>query len=145
VTVRDAVLTRLMRCSRQTRELAELVSMSPAKMERGLCESVGGDHAAAIDEGVTRGLLSGPIDAIGFRHELARLAVQSTVTPERARVLHEQVLKALVERGADLARIAFHAACANNASAVLKYAPLAGKEAARLGAHREALHTSAWF
>ncbi|HLQ13493.1 MAG TPA: AAA family ATPase [Steroidobacteraceae bacterium] len=138
VTVRDAVLSRLLRCSAPARELAELVSMSPGKTERWLIQGVIGDRGLAIDEGVSRGLFAAQTDAIGFRHELARLAVQGTVTPERARAMHEGLLQALVERRADLTRIVHHAAGADNAAAVLEYAPLAGKEAARLGAHREA-------
>ncbi len=138
VTVRDAVLARLLRCPAPVRELAELVSMSPGKTERWLIQAVIGDRGSAIDEGVSRGLFAALTDAVGFRHELARLAVQSTVTPERARALHEKLLQALVERRADLTRIVHHAAGADNAAAVLSYAPLAGKEAARLGAHREA-------
>jgi ATP/maltotriose-dependent transcriptional regulator MalT len=137
VTVRDAVLARLLRCSRPTREVAELVSMSPGKTERWLIQSVIGEHGAAVDEGLSRGLFAAQTDPVGFRHELARLAVQSTVTPQRVRALHDQLLQALVEHRADLTRIVHHAAGADNAAAVLNYAPLAGKEAARLGAHRE--------
>lgn len=138
VTVRDAVLARLLRCSRPTRELAELVSMSPGKTERWLIQSIIGERGAAVDEGLSRGLFAAQGDAVGFRHELARLAVQSTVTPERARALHDQLLQALVEQRAELTRIVHHAAGAGNAAAVLDYAPLAGTEAARLGSHREA-------
>src|SRR5882672_10294112 len=138
VTVRDAVLARLMRCTLPTREVAELVSMSPGKTERWLVESAFGERGAAVEEGISRGLFVMQADAIGFRHELARLAVQSTATPQRARALHEKLLQELVERHADLTRIVHHATGADNAAAVLKYAPLAGREAARLGAHREA-------
>jgi DNA-binding CsgD family transcriptional regulator/tetratricopeptide (TPR) repeat protein len=136
-TVRDAVLARLMRCSAPTRELAELLSMSPAKTAQWLIESVIGVSQTAIDEGVRRGLLVAQSDAVGFRHALARLAVHSTVPAERARAMHEQLLQALVKKGADLAELVHHATLANNAAAVLKYAPLAAKEAARVGAHRE--------
>jgi DNA-binding CsgD family transcriptional regulator/tetratricopeptide (TPR) repeat protein len=138
-TVRDAVLARLMRCSPSTRELAELVSISPGKTEAWLLESVLGARASAVDEGVVRGLLSAHSDAVSFRHELARLAVHSTLPPERARAMHDRVLAALVEHGgADLSELVHHAMLANNAAAVLEYAPLAGRDAARLGSHREA-------
>jgi ATP/maltotriose-dependent transcriptional regulator MalT len=137
-TVRDAVLARMVRCSHPTRELAELVSMSPGKTDEWLIESVIGARPEAVDEGVTRGLLHAQGEAIGFRHELARLAVLSTVAADRARTLHERVLQALVSHGADPAALVHHATLANNAAAVLKYAPLAGQQAARLGAHREA-------
>jgi DNA-binding CsgD family transcriptional regulator len=137
-TVRDAVLARLMRCSPAARELAELVCISPGRTEGWLMTAMLGSHGAAIDEGVTRGLLAAHGDAVSFRHELARLAVHSTLPPERARSMHSRVLQALEEHNADLTQLMHHATLANDAAAVLKYAPLAAREAARLGAHREA-------
>lgn len=137
-TVRDAVLSRLARCASATRELAELVSISPGKSEAWLLELVLGPRQAAIDEGGARGLLEVQTDSVCFRHELARLAVYNTIAPEPLRTMHERVLRALVEHGADLTRLVHHAKLADNAAVVLEYAPLAAKEAARLGAHREA-------
>jgi DNA-binding CsgD family transcriptional regulator len=137
-TVRDAVLARLMRCSSSTRQLAELVSVSPGKTEGWLIESLMGAHRDSVDEGVARGLLTAQGDAVSFRHELARLAVHSTFAPERIRALHERVLQVLVAHGADFPQLVHHATLAGDAAAVLKYAPLAGRQAARLGAHREA-------
>jgi DNA-binding CsgD family transcriptional regulator/tetratricopeptide (TPR) repeat protein len=137
-TVRDAVVARLMRCTAPVRALAELVAMSPGKIAAALVDSVVGEWRAAADEAVSRGLLLIQNDAVGFRHELARLAVHSTVPAERARAMHDRLLQALVEQGADVTELVHHATLANNAAAVLKYAPVAGTEAARLGAHREA-------
>lgn len=143
-TVRDAVLARLMRCSPAAQQLAELVSISPGKTEGWLIESMLGSYGAAIDEGVARGLLSAHGDAVNFRHELARMAVHSTLPAECARAMHGRVLEALEAHDADVVQLVHHAALANNAAAVLKYAPLAAKDAARLGAHREAAaHLSA--
>jgi DNA-binding CsgD family transcriptional regulator/tetratricopeptide (TPR) repeat protein len=143
-TVRDAVLARLMRCTPPMRELAEMLSMSPGRTARWLIDTILGDRATAIDEGVSRGLLVLQNDTVGFRHELARLAVHSTVPGERARVTHERLLQALIAQGADITELVHHATLAHNAAAVLQFAPAAAKEAARLGAHREALaHLSA--
>jgi DNA-binding CsgD family transcriptional regulator len=143
-TVRDAVLARLMRCSAAARELAELVAIFPGKTERWLIAAMLGSNGAAIDEGVSRGLLSRHGDAVSFRHELARLAVYSTLPRERAREMHDRVLQALEQHNADLTQLVHHAALAENATALLKYAPLAASEAARLGAHRQAAaHLSA--
>ena len=137
-TVRDAVLARLVRCMTATRELAEFVSMSPSRMEVWLVESVLGSHQAALDEAGARGLLVIQSDSLGFRHELARQAVHSTIPPERVRAMHSRILQALLERGANPARLAHHAQLAHNVGAVLEFGPLAAKEAIRVGAHREA-------
>jgi DNA-binding CsgD family transcriptional regulator len=137
-TVRDAVLARLTRCTAGTRALAEFVSMSPSRTEAWLVESVLGPHQAALDEAGARGLLVVQSDSLGFRHELARQAVHSTIPPERVRAMHGRILQALLERGANPARLAHHAQLAYDAAAVLEYAPRAAKEAARVGSHREA-------
>jgi DNA-binding CsgD family transcriptional regulator len=137
-TVRDAVVARLARCSPATRELVEFVAISPGRTETWLVESVLGPQSRALDEAGTRGLLEVQTDSIAFRHELARLAILGAIQPERARAMHGQVLRTLVEHGADPARLVHHATFAQQAAAVLEYAPLAAKEAARLGAHREA-------
>jgi len=91
-----------------------------------------------VDEAGARGLLVVQSEAIGFRHELARLAVYGAIPPERARALHQAVLQALAQRGGDPARLVHHATLAQDTAAVIKYAPLAAVKAARLGAHREA-------
>jgi DNA-binding CsgD family transcriptional regulator len=137
-TVRDAVLARLMRCSPAARELAELVSISPGKIDVRLVDSLIDSQEAAIDEGAARGLLLIQGEVVSFRHELARLAVHSTLPADRARTLHGRVLQALEERHADVTQLVHHAVLAKDSAAVLKYAPRAAKEAARLGAHREA-------
>lgn len=137
-TVRDAVLARLVRCSPATRELAELVAISPGVTESWLVEAVLGQCETALDEAGARGLLEVQSDSVGFRHELTRLAVLGTLPPERARALHGQVLRALLARGADPARLVHHAVLARDDAAIVEYAPRAALEAGRLGAHREA-------
>jgi DNA-binding CsgD family transcriptional regulator len=137
-SVRDALLARLVRCSAATRDLAEFVSISPNGAETWLLESVLGVQQTAVDEAGARGLLVVHNDAVGFRHELARLAVYSAIPPERVRALHQLVLQALAVHRGDAARLVHHATLAQDAAAVIKYAPLAAKQSARLGAHREA-------
>ncbi len=135
-TVRDAVLARLARCSGTTRELAELVAISPTRTEAWLVDAVLGICLAIVDEAGARGLLEIQSDSVGFRHQLARLAVLSAIAPERIRAMHIKVLDALRRRGADPARLVHHAVLAADAAAVLENAPLAARQAARLGAHR---------
>ena len=137
-TVRDAVLARLARCSQTTRELTELVAISPGRTESWLVDSVIGPCPPAMDEAGARGLLEVQTESVGFRHEIARLAVLGAISPARVRALHAKVLQTLRTRAGDPARLVHHAALCDDTAAVLVYAPLAAKEAARLGAHREA-------
>ncbi|HEY6515678.1 MAG TPA: AAA family ATPase [Steroidobacteraceae bacterium] len=137
-TVRDAVLARLARSSGTTRELAELVAISPTRTEAWLVDAALGVCLAIVDEAGDRGLLEIQSDSVGFRHQLARLAVLSAIAPERVRAMHIRVLEALRRHGADPSRLVHHAVLAGDAAAVLENAPLAATQAARLGAHREA-------
>jgi len=143
-TVRDAVVARLMRCQPAARELAELVALSPGRTELWLVEAMLGRHPPGVSASAATGLLEVHADAVGFRHELARLAVLDTIPAERARAMHAQLAQRLSARGADAARIVHHASFAGLAASVLEYAPRAAGDAARLGAHREAAaHLSA--
>jgi DNA-binding CsgD family transcriptional regulator len=78
-------------------------------------------------------------ETLAFRHELARRAVEDSITVPRRQSLHNLVLKALLKRGdnAGLARIVHHAAQGGDHQAVLEYAPTAARQAAALNAHRE--------
>jgi ATP/maltotriose-dependent transcriptional regulator MalT len=138
-TVRDAVLARLMQCSPAAREVAELVSLLPGRTEPWLTRTILSDIGAAADEAVTRGLLRYHDEALAFRHELGRLAVAGTVPRARAQELHRNILRVLVEHDADLSQLVHHAAHAQDVKALLEYAPRAAQQAARAGAHREAV------
>jgi DNA-binding CsgD family transcriptional regulator len=95
----------------------------------------------ALDECLASGMLTADSSGIVFRHELARLAVEGSIAPSRRLELHRRALAALAadpDLGLDLARLAHHAEAAEDADAVLRFAPAAGARAAALGAYREA-------
>lgn len=139
VTVRDAVLSRAVRLSPNARTVLELVSVVPARTELWLLNATINPDDSIIDEIVSAGMLQSDGEAIAFRHELARLAVEDSIATARRRSLHQLVLKALLNRGSAtlLARVVHHAAQAGDGAAVLNYAPGAAKQAAALKAHRE--------
>lgn len=94
-----------------------------------------------LDECLASGMLASEPPGIGFRHELARLAVEESVALDREVGLHRRALAALSDPpgGAlDLARLAHHAEAAGDPDAVLRYARGAAVRAASVGAHREA-------
>lgn len=140
VTVSDAVLARAARLSQTSRTVLELVSVIPARTELWLLNEAINPDDAALDECVTSGMLRYDGEAIGFRHELARLAIEQSLAGPRRREMHELVLQALINRGAEAlcARIVHHAAEAGDRQAVLEHAPPAARQAAALNAHREA-------
>src|SRR5580658_6048030 len=138
-TVRDAVLARAVRLSPGAREIAELVCVVPGKAERWLLEQAGRADEAGIEGCLSIGMVLHEDASLAFRHELARRALESSLSQPRLQALHSKVLTVLVARpGIPAARLAHHADGAGNAEEVLKHAPLAAAQAASLGAHREA-------
>ena len=160
VTVRDAVLSRAARLSPASRAVLELISVIPARTEMWLLDETISPDTAAVEECVSAGMLRYEGEAITFRHELARRAVEDSIAMPLNQRLHalilkalltrntdclrstdcqEAVIKALLTRGCDavLARIVHHAAQAGDHEAVLQYAPVAARQASALSAHRE--------
>jgi DNA-binding CsgD family transcriptional regulator len=140
-TIRDAVLARAARLSRQARELLDAVATVPQRTELWLLEAIAGETLDAVDECLTSGMLRAEADAVAFRHELARMVVEESINPHRRACLHRAVLNALRDARAgraDLARLAHHAEAAGDGAAVLEFAPRAAERAATVGAHREA-------
>ncbi|MBL8096382.1 MAG: AAA family ATPase, partial [Anaerolineales bacterium] len=141
VTTRDAVLTRVARLSPLAQSIAALAALMPGGADVGLIEAILHCSPAALDECVERGGLHTVGNALAFRHELARQAVEDSLPVGRLRDLHARILAALesAEAGADtLTRLVHHAVRAGDQAAVLRYAPPAARHASTVGAHREA-------
>jgi DNA-binding CsgD family transcriptional regulator/tetratricopeptide (TPR) repeat protein len=138
-SVSDAVLSRLARLTPAARGVAELISVVPAKAELWLVKESVNPDTAVLEECAEAGILLVDDVSIGFRHELARRAVEDSLPAPRAQSMHAKVLQALLTRGAEnqLARVVHHAAKSSDAAAVLEYAPVAARQAAALHAHRE--------
>jgi ATP/maltotriose-dependent transcriptional regulator MalT len=140
-TVSDAVLSRASRLSAPARELLDLASVAPTRIELPTLEAAAGSAFAALDELLAAGMLSLGDGAVSFRHELARRAIEDAVPPLRARDLHARLLAALrslPEKPGLLDRLVHHAERAGDVALVLMLAPDAAAHAALLGAHREA-------
>ncbi len=138
-TVRDAVLARASRLSADGQAVLEAAAVLGPRAEMAVLVAVSGRPAEAVDECVRRGVLVADGDALTFRHELARVAVEESLTPGRRTALHRAALRALGSSGIpDHRRLAHHAAGAGDAAAVLEHAPRTAARAARLGAHRQA-------
>jgi len=141
-TVRDAVHARASRLSPPARALLDAAATIPERAELWLLEAMVGGSVGDIGECLSSGMLSAAEDRVGFRHELARLAIEESLPPDRQLDFHRRALAALSERketATDLARLAHHAAGAADTDAVLRLAPAAAEQAASVGARREAL------
>lgn len=142
-SVQDLVLARIARLSPGAQAIVRLASIVPAKIERWLVERLGGMDVALLEECLNSGLLMATASALCFRHELARSAVEASLSEPLAQSLHASVLSALVRYGdggtlVSLARLVHHATRAGDQAAVLRVAPDAARQAQQRGAHREA-------
>lgn len=138
-TVRDAVLARVGRLAPAARAVAELVCVVPGRAEPWLLEHPAQADEAAIEGCLSIGMVRHEDGSLAFRHELARRALEDSLPQSQRQRLHAAVLEVLAaRRDIPPARVAHHAGGARDATKVLHYAPLAAKEAAAVGAHREA-------
>jgi DNA-binding CsgD family transcriptional regulator len=140
-TVRDAVLARAGRLPATAWSVLEAAAVIGATVDPDALDRV----TRATPEDLSACLESGILESHGanyvFRHELAREAIASAITPARRRTLHAQVLQDLeaqLDGQLHPARLAHHADEAGDRAAVLRHAPEAARRAARLRSHREA-------
>jgi DNA-binding CsgD family transcriptional regulator len=140
VTVREAVLTHVAKLSPAAREIAELVCMVPGKTEGWLLEQASRADEAGIEECLGIGMVRYDDASLAFRHELARRALEDSLTQPRQQSLHSKVLAVLAQLPeVPAARLAHHADGARNAEQVLRFTPIAASQAASVGAHSEAV------
>jgi DNA-binding CsgD family transcriptional regulator len=140
-TVTDAVLARAARLSGEARAVLDAVAIVPPQADLWLLEAIAGESMEGLDACLGSGMLRPERAGVAFRHELARLALEASVAPQRKLELHRAALGALGRPpggAVDVARLAHHAEAAGDADAVLRYAPAAAERAEAVGAHREA-------
>ena len=139
ITVRDAVMARVMRLPAAARRLLEGCAVAGTTSPAHLVLTLAGTSTAGLDAGISAGLLLSRGSQVEFRHELVRQAVLDGLSPADFVALSRQVLTALVSSGStDHRLMAAHAAACGDAVAVLRHGPDAARLASRLGSHREA-------
>ena len=139
-SVRDAVLARTADLGDDARGVLEVAALIGSKVEPGLLLAATDSRGHVIDQLVDTGVLVADGDVLRFRHEIARMAVQAAIPPQRTAAAHRRILDALrAADDTDDARLAHHAEGAGDDELVLVYAPRAGRQASQLAAHREAV------
>ncbi|WP_077036946.1 AAA family ATPase, partial [Pelomonas sp. KK5] len=136
-SVQDLVLARFARLGAGARQLLGAAALVPGRIERWLLAAVLPDLdalAETLDSGLLR--TDGP-EALAFRHELARTAIEATLAGPQA--LHARLLQALAAHGGVApARLAHHALGADDAAEIRRHVPLAAEAALARGSLREA-------
>ncbi len=138
-TVRDAVLARTFGIAADDLEVLQLAAVAPDRLADRVLPALGVD-LPTLRRLHDTGLLLRNRRGLVFRHELARLALESTIPAGGAARLHGRLLDAL-ERidPRDPAVLTHHAVAAADVHRAARYAQEAAQEAARAGSHTEAV------
>jgi len=139
-TIRDAVLARVARLSGPAAEVAAAAAILGIAAQVDLLVAVSGRTVADVDECVEHGVLVAGMDGLAFRHELARQAVEGSLSVAARRRLHQGALATLTALDpTDHRTLAHHALAAGEDARAVHHATAAAERARRLGAHREAV------
>jgi DNA-binding CsgD family transcriptional regulator/tetratricopeptide (TPR) repeat protein len=138
-SVRDAVLARTADVAPDDFEVLQLAAAAPSRLDDRLLPSLGVD-LPTLRRLHRTGLLLRDRGGLVFRHELARLAVESTIPAGGITRLHSRILDALEQtEPRDLAVLTHHAVAAHDSARAARYAEAAAIEATRAGSHTEAV------
>jgi DNA-binding CsgD family transcriptional regulator len=139
-SVKDAVLARLRHVSADCQDAVEQLSVVPSSVPADLADALLGARLSTLAEAELAGLIEARLDGLGFRHELARRAIEQSLPVIRRRLLNKAVVRALRACGRpERARLLHHAAEAGDVETLLAEGPAAAREAARAGSGRQAL------
>jgi DNA-binding CsgD family transcriptional regulator len=138
-TVKDATLARAGRLGPDARALVDAAAVIGQRVSPRLLEGIVPGSDAAVGEAIARGVMLAEGEALAFRHELIRAAVEAAIPPPRRAALHARVADRLaaVPGARDHARLAHHAELAGLGEDAARYAALAAADAERVGALRE--------
>ncbi|HET6996121.1 MAG TPA: AAA family ATPase, partial [Chitinophagaceae bacterium] len=139
--IRDSVLSAYNRLEDNTQCLWATLSVLPTAFEVNYLEKMEPGYAAAVHNCLHLNILIIENGKISFRHELFRRTIEASLSPLVRVDIHKKILlmfQESFEKKGEIERIIHHAKNANDYDAVVHYAPIAAKQAACVGAHREA-------
>ena len=140
-TVRDVVLARAARLSSSGRRILDVASQLGIRFDADILVEASGTDAGGIDDCIGSGMLMSFGEELGFRHELSRATIANEIPPIRRAAANRAILRTLEHRrDVDIARLASHAAAANEGESAFGYGVEAGRRASNLGSHRESAH-----
>lgn len=138
-SVVDAVMARTQQLSTETQLALDQLAVVPSHVEYWLALALIGS-LDPLESAEQSGILELQPHGLAFRHELARRALELSITETRRRDINKAVVEALIAHGdPELGRVVHHAVAAADVETVLEWAPLAAREAATMGSHRQAL------
>ncbi len=139
--IKDSILSIYPRQHEKIKQVWDLLSILPTGLDIQYFEKMDPLYVAAVHESLHTTILVLKESAVFFKHELYRRTIEASLSPLARISLNKKMLDLFMEsyeENRDIERIVHHAKNANEYETVVKYAPLAAREAATVGAHIEA-------
>jgi len=139
--IKDSILSVYNRQNEKTKQVWQILSVIPSGLEVKYLEKLEPYFSEAIHDCLDTKILIMTGVLISFKHELYRRTIETSLSPVIRRDINKRMLDILVENSEqprEMERIIHHAKNASENEVVVKYAPLAAREASSVGAHIEA-------
>jgi predicted ATPase/DNA-binding CsgD family transcriptional regulator len=140
-TIRDVILARADTLPENERDVLATASVFPDAFELATIDNI--CHRStdmSLQACIDCGLMLQVGGQFSFRHEITRQAIEQSLSPIRRRSLNAKALTSLRNvLNVPVSRLIHHANEAQDIDAICELAPAAAAEAARLGAHRQAV------
>lgn len=139
--VKDSVLSVYNLLGSETRNVWQQLSVIPEGLELDRLYKIDHSWHELIGHCIATRILIIKNSKIFFKHELYRRTIEESLSPFRRIALNKNLLNLFLESFEDageIEKIVHYAKNANESELVVKYAPLAAKQAACVGSHIEA-------
>jgi len=140
-SVKDSILSFYNRLQDETKNVLQFLSVIPEGLELTRLYKIDPSFHQAIESCLENKILVIKNNKIFFKHELYRRTIESSLSPFKRIALNKSVLdfflRSFEEKG-EIEKIVHYAKNAGENKLVVKFAPLAAKQAASVGAHIEA-------
>ncbi|HVU55037.1 MAG TPA: AAA family ATPase [Puia sp.] len=140
--IKDSILSVYNRLSDKVRQIWQILAILPTGLEVRHLERIDPSYIEAIESCMDMKILLLKNGVILFKHELYRRTIESSLSPLLRVALNKKILDLFLgsfEQNQEIERIIHHAKNCNEYDLVVRYAPLAAKQAAAVGAHQEAV------
>ena len=139
--IKDSILSVYNKMNEKTKHVWQILSVLPTAFEMNYLDKMDASYLPAVQNCIDSKILIVDKGRILFKHELYRRTIESSLSPLARIALNKKILDLLLESFAENdapERIIHHAKNANEYDLVVKYAPMAARQAASVGAHVEA-------
>ena len=139
--IKDSIISVYNRQEKGTRNAWEICSVIPEGLELKRFGKIKSSWDAEMDHCFALQIIVIKNNRVTFKHELYRRTIEASLSPFKRISLNKKMLELFLdsfEEEGEIERIVHYAKNANENKLVVKYSPIAAKQAASVGAHIEA-------